>query len=102
VFVARTFELRSGSRIRKVTLRLSVPEPDPTGCGWRCRLRLRGLSTTFDRHTHGEDGLQALLLALEMARVLLATTPLPAGARLTWSDDANLGVPALLTRTRDR
>lgn len=94
-FVSRTFELRSASDVQPVTLHLGPPEPDPASGAWRCRIRLRGLPTAFDRHAFGEDGLQALLLALDMARVLLTTTPLPTGTQLTWCDDADLGLFSL-------
>ena len=87
------FELRSATGIEPIALELSVPEPDPLGGAWRCRLRLRGASLAIDQSAYGEDGLQALLLALEMARVLLTTTPWPADTSLTWCEGSDLGLP---------
>ena len=92
-FVRRVFEQRSATDRKPVALELGVPECDPLDGAWRCRLRLRGASVAIDQHAYGEDGLQALLLAIEMARVLLTTTPWPPGTSLTWCEDAELGLP---------
>ena len=95
--VERTFEYHTAEGLRQVRLTLSVPKPDRARrAGWRCRVRIAGLDRGVDQYAYGVDGVQALVLALEMARVILRTTPLPDGARLTWLDDDDLGIPAML------
>ncbi len=97
-FVERTFEYHTAAGVRAVRLRVVAPERDPEpGGDWRCRLRISGLDGEVDQHAYGEDGLQALILALEMARVVLGTTPLPEGAALAWLGHPDLGIPAMLT-----
>jgi hypothetical protein len=77
---------------REVIVRLGRPEPDPTpGGAWRCRMEILGLpSGDLSRDVHGEDSLQALILALELAHIDL--THLPAATSLTWSGDPDLGL----------
>lgn len=96
-FVERIFELRTPAGERAVRLRVGAPEPDPApGGSWRCRVEIAGGPWAVDQHAYGEDGLQALVLGLEMARILLRTTPLPAAASLTWLHDSDLGIPVML------
>jgi hypothetical protein len=95
-FAERTFDLRAEGAVERVHLRVAAPEPDPAGGAWRCRIHLTGPGLDVDRYAYGEDGLQALILGLEMARVRLRTMPLPAGATLTWLGEADLGIPAML------
>ncbi|CAA9295138.1 MAG: hypothetical protein AVDCRST_MAG11-421 [uncultured Gemmatimonadaceae bacterium] len=95
--VERTFEYHTAEGLRQVRLTLSVPKPDRARrAGWRCRVRVTGLDRGVDTYAYGEDGMQALVLALEMARVILRTAPRPDGARLTWLDDEDLGIPTML------
>jgi hypothetical protein len=97
-FVERVFECRTPAGAQPARLRVDAPELDPAvgGRRWRCRLRLTGAGPDVDQYAYGEDGLQALILGLEMARIVLATAPLPAGAALTWLGDADLGIPVML------
>lgn len=96
-FAERVFELDGPGGGSPVTLRLGAPERDPApGGSWRCRVTIAGLPTVVDRHVYGEDGLQALVLALEMARIYLRTAPLPDGASLTLFGNPDLGIPPML------
>ncbi len=96
-FVERTLELHAADGTREVRLRVFRPERDPApGGSWRCRVRIDGLGPAVDQHAYGEDGLQALILALEMARVRLRFADLPGGAGLRWLGGADLGIPVML------
>jgi len=96
-FVERAFQFHVEGHDREVRLRVSAPDRDPRPGGrWRCRVEIAGFGRDVDQYAYGEDGLQALVLGLEMARVRLRTTPLPSGASLTWLGDAALGIPVML------
>jgi hypothetical protein len=97
LFVERTYESHAAAGTGEVRLRVFRPERDPEpGGSWRCRVRIDGVEPTVDQHAYGEDGLQALVLALEMARVCLRFADLPGGASLRWMGDADLGIPVML------
>jgi hypothetical protein len=77
-----------GSLVRLV---LGRPEPDPApGGDWRCRVWLVGRGIAVDQYAYGVDSLQALGLALEMARALLRP------GEVTWLRQADLGLPRSL------
>lgn len=96
-FAERTFKLLTPEGNREVRLRISAPEPDPEpGGSWRCRVQITGELWAVDQHAYGEDGVQALVLGLEMARVCLRSTPLPGGTTLTWLGEPALGLPVML------
>jgi len=97
--VDRTFERvgPAGAAAGAVRLALGRPERDPgPGGDWRCRVVIAGLGRPIDRHAYGIDPLQALALALEMARMYLSFTPLADGERLTWLGASELGIPRVL------
>jgi uncharacterized protein DUF6968 len=77
--------------MRDVTVSSEGPRQRPRG-HWECRFLIRGLGTTQVRRVEGEDSLQALLLAIEGARVTLDVT-----GRFTWletdPEKAGSGVP---------
>lgn len=78
-----------------VRLRICRPEPDPTPDGdWRCRLLIEGLERPVDRWAYGIDAVQALGLALEMARSHLQPSP-ERPALVTWLGQLDLGLPRL-------
>jgi uncharacterized protein DUF6968 len=94
VAAERMYERIEGSGA--VRLRVYRPIPDPTpGGDWRCRLVIDGLGRPVDRWVHGVDGVQALGLALEMARSHLQPSP-EHPALVTWLGQADLGLPRLL------
>lgn len=96
-FVERKLESHAVAGVCEVWLRVFRPERDPEpGGSWRCRVRIDGLEPVVDQHAYGEDGVQALILGLEMARVCLRFADLPAGASLTWLGGADLGIPVML------
>lgn len=72
-----------GTRI-PVAFRVGTPERAPTG-EWRCAVRLDGLYDGL-APAHGEDGVQALCLALGLAARLLRAF-VARGGRLVHSTD---------------
>ena len=95
--VERTFERTGPAGAAVVRLALGRPEPDPEpGGDWRCRVVVSGLGRLVDQYAYGIDSLQALALALEMARALLAHAALRPGERLQWLGDADLGLPRVI------
>ena len=99
VVAKRTYERVDGGA--PVRLRVCRPAPDPApGGDWRCRLVIDGLGRPVDRWAYGIDGVQALGLALEIARSYLQPSP-EHPALVTWLGQADLGLPRLLPpRTR--
>lgn len=92
--VERTFERHTAAGGAEVRMAVGRPERDPApGGDWRCRLVVSGLPDPVDRYVYGIDGLQALLLALHMAAVDLRHARLPAGERLTFLGEPDLGLP---------
>lgn len=64
--------------MRDVTVSFEAPRQRPQG-RWECRFLIRGVGTAQVRRVEGVDSLQALLLAIEGARVTLDAT-----GRFTW------------------
>ncbi len=62
----------SGSNLLSVTVRVGRPERDPAG-GWICPHQILGLGDEMVYGAAGVDSLQALLLAIKMARIHLQT-----------------------------
>jgi hypothetical protein len=72
-----------------VILELAVPRQRPHG-QWGCLYRIRGLGRARTSRVVGEDGIQALQLALAAARRELE----PFAGRLTWAGEpGELGLP---------
>ena len=70
------------------------------GGDWACPMRvtgLTGLPGIIELSACGVDGVQALLLALELARVTLVYAKLGDGERLTFLGRPDLGLPSSLT-----
>ena len=63
--------LQDGDEIRDVAVEIFAPTPaDEKGSStWKCEYRITGLSKTIDRQAYGVDGVQALILALEIIGV---------------------------------
>ena len=80
-----------GGSMRDVTVSFEAPRQRPRG-HWECRFLIRGLGTVQVRRVEGVDSLQALLLAVEGARVTLDAT-----GRFTWletdPEKAGSGIP---------
>ena len=74
---------------RPVLVELDAPR-ERRGGAWDCAYRIRGLGRTRAGRARGDDGLQALQLALDAVRRELE----PFGTRLTWTGEAGeLGLP---------
>ena len=86
-FVSRRFALLPGKQA--VTLEVEAPR-ERRGGGWACAYRIRGLGRQRKGRALGDDGLQALQLALGAVRRELE----PFASRLTWSGEpGELGLP---------
>ncbi len=75
-----------------VTVRFGRPRPDELSehGDWRCPHRIRGLGEEVTGAAFGVDSLQALLLSVYKARLVLEERARAASARLEW-----LGLPGL-------
>jgi hypothetical protein len=79
---------------RPVSLELDTPVLKRPGA-WTCAYRIRGLGPVRGGRSTGEDGLEAILHAVDALRRELA----PFGARLTWTGEpGDLGLPASVPR----
>jgi hypothetical protein len=77
---------------RPVLVELDAPRPRRTG-EWACAYRIRGLGRARAGQALGEDGLEAIQLALVALRRELE----PFGPRLTWTGEpGELGLPLLI------
>ena len=81
-----------GGSLREIEISFEEPQQTPRG-NWECRFLIEGLSRPQIHSVGGADSLQALLLAVEGARVTLDKT----GSRFTWletdPDKAGTGIP---------
>ena len=87
VFVTRQFRFRRGRAKRSVLLRLGRPIKDPTtrrSGPWCVPLQIDGLGPGKLVPVWGEDGLQALVLALDYARRSLTRWAEEAGGTIFW------------------
>jgi hypothetical protein len=78
--------------LREISVSFEEPQQRPRG-HWECRFLIKGLGRPQIRTVGGGDSLQALLLAVEGARVTLDKS----GGRFTWletdPDKAGPGIP---------
>lgn len=95
----REFELRDASGVvRAVVVRIGRPEKVEPGF-WTCAYEIagaRGAGVVDESAAHGEDGMQALILALQKVGEDLACIGRTRGS-LTWLGAADLGFPRALT-----
>lgn len=68
-----------GGSLREISVSIEKPQRTPRG-NWQCRFLIKGLGRPQTHSLGGGDSLQALLLAVEGARVTLDKT----GSRFTW------------------
>ena len=82
-----------GQPERQVSIVLGKPYPDSDPSGdWICPVQLCGIADDPVFEVHGLDAIQALMLALEKARVELANS----GASVTWAGgewQGDIGIP---------
>jgi uncharacterized protein DUF6968 len=83
----RTFEL--GSDV--VIVRFSCPERNKDD--YECRYEIIWPDRERNFQAFGVDGLQAIMLAMQMAHVDLLTSPEGKAGRITWLGRPNLGLP---------
>jgi len=81
-----------GGSLREIAVSFEEPQRRPRG-HWECRFLIKGLGRPQIRKVGGADSLQALLLAVEGARVALDKS----GGRFTWLETdpgkAGPGIP---------
>jgi hypothetical protein len=82
-----------GDLSKKVLLSIYAPEQVSEG-EWRCGFQVTGLGNDQPSYAHGNDGVQALILAVEGLRVALADS----GARLAWAggEPGDHGIPRFI------
>jgi uncharacterized protein DUF6968 len=88
-FVERRLELTTGGEI---VVRLIQPEP--VGNDWRCDYRITWPDRERHFHAFGIDGLQALILGLQMVHATLLASPEGKAGQLTWLGEPDLGLVA--------
>jgi hypothetical protein len=91
--ITRIFEVE-GHEGQHVSMGLTVPSVQPAG-EWACTVQiLVGNETPEESVAYGEDPLQALLLGVQLASILLRNVERRMGWRLLWfgSTDWGLGV----------
>ena len=77
--------------IRDIVVRIGLPERDPIpGGDVRVLVEIDGFDEPYSRHFHGVDELQAFLAGCWIVPQILAVLA-PAGARLTWLGEDDLG-----------
>ena len=92
----RRLEFRTPSGAREILVRLGRPLPDPEPGGqWVCPVELAGSPVGGVRAAHGEDSMQALLLALQLIDIELRHLRRATGATLTWLESEDVGFPNL-------
>lgn len=77
----------------KVTVTIGKPEKFPGNDDYYCPYQIAGLGDGKVRYAGGIDGVQALLLTLEMIGADLYTSAEAQHGKLTWSDERALGFP---------
>ncbi|WP_436601958.1 DUF6968 family protein [Sorangium sp. So ce1036] len=83
--------LAGSSAVHDIVVRIGLPERDPVpGGDFRVLVEIDGFDELYSRHFHGVDELQALLAGCWVVPQIL-TTLAPAGARLTWLGEDDLG-----------
>ena len=101
VIATRDLEREGPSGRARVRVEIGRPvRSDDAGGDWACPVRvtgLTGLPGIVELAALGVDGVQALLLALELARVTLVYARLGDGERLTFLGRPDLGLPRSLT-----
>lgn len=95
----RELELRDASGVvRAVVVRIGRPEKTEQGF-WTCAYQIAGATgagVVDESAAHGEDGMQALILALQKIGEDLAHIGRTRGS-LTWLGEAELGFPRVHT-----
>ncbi|MEO7330218.1 MAG: hypothetical protein ABI193_16705 [Minicystis sp.] len=89
----RTLQLTSidTGDVRDIVVRLGYPERDPApGGDHRVLIEIDGFDQPYSRYFHGVDELQALLSGSWLVPKILPSL-VPAGARLTWLGQDDLG-----------
>ena len=97
--IARRVLTEIGGSLREIAVFFEEPRQQPRE-NWECRFSIKGLGKPQIHKVGGADSLQALLLAVEGARVTLDKT----GSRFTWletdPDKAGTGIPRYIPTHR--
>lgn len=88
----REYVLSVGSARKEVVVRIGrpAPFPDTPQRDWHCPWVIQGPGISIEHWAGGVDALQALLMALSGLRAELQSVGRK--GRLTWLDDADLGL----------
>jgi len=83
--------LAGSGDVHDIIVRIGFPERDPVSGGdFRVLVEIEGFDEPYSRHVHGVDELQAFLAGCSIVPQVL-TALVPAGARLTWLGEDDLG-----------
>lgn len=101
VVAERTYQLRSATGVRSVTVRIGHPVPDPApGGDWVCPVELRGAPrgqlSGDTQPIYGVDALQAMVLAVGYAQQQLAQLQHRSRGKLSWLGSSDLGLPDII------
>jgi hypothetical protein len=91
----REYELHTGGGPpERVVVQVGRPSREADAGPWGCAVRVAAPSRVVERVAYGPDALEALFLAVQMARVeVLHTLPRQTGGRLTYLGQADLRLP---------
>ena len=87
-FVERRFELDGGELVARFHAPARAPEGE-----FRCRWSIGWPDRETHGSTAGEDGVQALMLAMRRVHTELAESEAYKAGRLTWCEQADLDLP---------
>ncbi len=91
--VIATRELDIADSRAKVIVGIGAPKKFPDSSDYYCPYEIRGLGNDKIRYAGGIDGIQALLLALQMVGAELYTSEEGKAGTLIWVGQHDLGFP---------
>ncbi len=96
VIAERELALHTSHGTASVRVQFGRPVRDGSAGPWGCPIRVTAPGRVLERVAYAPDAVEALLLALQMARVeVLCDLPRATGGRLTWLGQPELRFPDL-------
>jgi hypothetical protein len=88
----RLLELVSKDGAVEVVM-VRVGKPQRANDSWACTYQIMGETIERTKATHGEDSMQALLLALSVIRVEMEAEAKATGRSVAWIGEKDIGLP---------